>query len=180
MYYERSLMFGADASIPLGNVVLRLEGAFFHNATIPVFDFDRINAIKLFDEFDFGYKKRNKQVMLAGLDWMPGGWIITAQYYGDLVYGDMSELPRDAYVHLATLAVSRNFFKDTLALSLAGLLQFKEWNNASVLKVTYNATDALVLSASFYFVNIFSDLEIEGYNDLRHWGGATISAKYSF
>ncbi|MBR5965067.1 MAG: hypothetical protein IK015_02975 [Treponema sp.] len=186
MEYNRSLMFGADASIPLGDVVLRLEGTFFHDATIPITNFDLSNIgidnIKdLFnDNYEFGYKKREKLVMLAGLDWMPSGWILSAQYYGDLVFGDMGELNRKNYVHIVTLAASKSFFKDTLTLSLAGLLQFEEWNNMLLLNASYNATDALVLSASVYCVNIFSDLGLKTLNELSYWGGATISAKYSF
>lgn len=186
MDYNRSLMVGADASIPLGGLVLRLEGAFFYDSAIPKtkIDIDLSSnwAIISFlaSDYDFGYKKRDKLVMLAGLDWMPGGWILSAQYYGDLVFGDMSELSRDNYVHMATLAISKSFFKDTLAVSLAGLVQFEEWNNMFVLNASYNATDALVVSASIYCVNIFSDLGYKTFNDLRNWGGATISAKYSF
>lgn len=94
--------------------------------------------------------------------------------------GDMAELSRSNYVHMATLAISRNFFKDTLAVSLAGLVQFEEWNNMFVLNASYNATDALIVSASVYCVNIFSDLGYKTFNDLRNWGGVTVSAKYSF
>lgn len=186
MDYNRSLMVGADASIPLGGLVLRLEGAFFYDSTIPKtkinIDLSDSSAIMSFlsSDYDFGYKKRDKLVMLAGLDWMPGGWILSAQYYGDLVMGDMAELSRSNYVHMATLAISRNFFKDTLAVSLAGLVQFEEWNNMFVLNASYNATDALIVSASVYCVNIFSDLGYKTFNDLRNWGGVTVSAKYSF
>lgn len=186
MDYNRSLMVGADASIPLGGLVLRLEGAFFYDSTIPKtkinIDLSDSSAIMSFlsSDYDFGYKKRDKLVMLAGLDWMPGGWILSAQYYGDLAFGDMSELSRSNYVHMATLAISKSFFKDTLAVSLAGLVQFEEWNNLFVLNASYNATDALIVSASVYCVNIFSDLGYKTFNDLRNWGGVTISAKYSF
>lgn len=182
MDYNRSLMVGADASIPLGGLVLRLEGAFFYDSAIPKtkIDIDLSDLMSLLRDYDFGYKKRDKLVMLAGLDWMPGGWILSAQYYGDLAFGDMSELSRSNYVHMATLAISRNFFKDTLAVSLAGLVQFEEWNNMFVLNASYNATDALIVSASVYCVNIFSDLGYKTFNDLRNWGGVTISAKYSF
>ena len=181
MDYNRSLMVGADASIPLGGLVLRLEGAFFYDSAIPKtkINIDLSDPSILFD-YDFGYKKRDKLVMLAGLDWMPGGWILSAQYYGDLAFGDMSELSRSNYVHMATLAISKSFFKDTLAVSLAGLVQFEEWNNMFVLNASYNATDALVVSASVYCVNIVSDLGYKTFNDLRNWGGVTISAKYSF
>ena len=179
---RRMTMFGADASIPLGDIVLRLEGAFFPDSAMPIVpgSVDMKEFVRNGFEHDFGYKERNRLKMLAGLDWMPGGWILSAQYYGDLVFGDIEDLGRANYIHIATLAVSKNFFKDTLSLSLAALVQFEEWNNAFVLKADFKASDSLTFSAALYCVNIFDDFEFDTFNEFRNWGGATVGAKYSF
>ena len=179
---RRMTMFGADASIPLGAVVLRLEGAFFPYSAMPIIpqSLEMEEYVRNGFSLEFGYKERNRLKMLAGLDWMPGGWILSAQYYGDLAFGDMEELNRKNYMHFATLVVSKSFFKDILTLSLASLVQLEEWNNAFVLNAAVKASDSLSFSAALYCVNLFEDFKQDTLNEFRNWGGATIGAKYSF
>ena len=171
--YTRMLMFGADASIPVGDCIVRLESAFYpQHAVVP------ISMYLLFA--DTTYTRRQKLKMLAGVDWMPGGWILTAQYYGDLTFGSASELTPKEYMHFVSFAASHNFFRDSLALSIAGLVQLQEWNNMFVLSAIYSASDNVTLSASAFFLNIISETDIDELDEFRFWGGVTIGAKYSF
>lgn len=112
---------------------------------------------------------------------MPGSWIFSAQYGGNLVLGDVEGLACDKYEHLATLAVSKRLFRDTLVLGAAGILYFKDWNNAFILNASYNASDDFVLSLSGFYYNILTELpELPLFEDYTHWGGITAGIKYSF
>ena len=87
--YKRMAMVGADAAIPAGDFVFRLESAFFPQRYIQA--------------SEGGTRQRNQIMALGGVDWTPaGGWTITAQYVADIVTGSDSPLDRHTYEHLAT------------------------------------------------------------------------------
>ena len=119
--YERMAMIGADAALPIGPTVLRLEAAFF-----PQRYFQKSS----------GAEKRNQLSALAGIDWMPSGWTLTAQYYCDYVFEDLDELERtDAYQHGATLSISKSLVNFNLdpnsefkSFSIERVSSFNEFN----------------------------------------------------
>lgn len=172
--HKRILMFGADASIPIGDLMLRLECALFpYNAiTAPFTPIDEILSADVIPS-----DRNNKMTFLSGVDWMPGGWILSAQYYGDIVFGEMAKIIRDRYIHLATLAVSKTFFGDTLSLSLASLLQLGEWNNAFMFLAAYSVTDSFTVYSKFTFLHYVQEVILDDY---KNWGAATIGARYAF
>ena len=172
--HKRILMFGADASIPIGDLMLRLECALFpYNAiTAPFTPIDEILSADVIPS-----DRNNKMTFLSGVDWMPGGWILSAQYYGDIVFGEMAKITRDRYIHLATLAVSKTFFGDTLSLSLAGLLQLGAWNNAFMFLAAYSVTDSFTVYSKFTFLHYVQEVLLDDY---KNWGAATIGARYAF
>ena len=129
--YERMAMIGADAALPIGETVLRLETAFFPQ--------------RHFQKEEGGSLQKNQLSALAGIDWMPSGWTLTAQYYCDAVFGDLDELERtDAYQHGATLSVSKSLVNETLELSFSGLIGFNDFsfNNSSISKLCTGGSSA--------------------------------------
>lgn len=172
---NRFLMIGADVAVPVGDVVVRAEGAFFYDRAITTFAKDILEFFILIGDPQKTYVTRNEVKALVGVDWMPSGWVLSAQYYGDVVLGDMSPIfSRDRYVHVATAAASRSFFKDTLSLSLAGILQFETWNHAIALLSTYSVTDQFSLYAKLLACNIMDDnIADDIFSDFYHWGAVT-------
>ena len=84
--YKRVTMFGADAAVPVGETVLRMETAFFPERN---FGTTAQNQLK----GESSTISRNEVEALCGIDWMPETWTFTAQYYVDFVFGDLSLRP---------------------------------------------------------------------------------------
>ncbi len=164
--YERMTMIGADAALPLGATVLRLEAAFFPQ--------------RHFQKKDGGTLQKNQLSGLAGIDWMPSGWTLTAQYYCDAVLDDMDSLDRkDAYQHGATLSVSKSLVNETLELSLSGLIGFNDFDSMLSPSVKYSLSDQINvgLKAFFFVPGPDRDGKYGAYKDLS---SICLNAKFSF
>ena len=133
--YKRMTMTGIDAAIPIKEVVLRTEAAFFPQRYFTI------------DE------KRNELSALAGLDWMPNGWTLTAQYFCDYVFGNLDKLERkDAYTHGATLSISKSLLNETMDLSLAGVINFNAFDSLINPSLSYNLSDQINLETGAYIL----------------------------
>ncbi len=147
--YERMAMIGADAAVPLGPTVLRLETAFF-----PQRYFQKSAEAILTGtagEPAENTSKRNQLSALAGLDWMPDGWTFTAQYYCDYVFGSLDELERtDAYEHGATLSISKSLVNETLELSFTGVIGFNDFDSLLSPSIKYSLSDQISLGLNAY------------------------------
>ena len=153
--YERMSMIGEDAALPLGETVLRLEAAFF-----PQRHMQKSQGSSL---------QRNELSALAGIDWMPSGWTITAQYYCDYVFGDLDGLKRStAYTHGASLSISKSFINDTLELSFAGIIGLNDYDSMISPSVTYSLSDqiSLGLKAFIFLAGPEKDGQYGAYKDL--------------
>lgn len=177
--YKQMGMIGADAAIPAGPVTLRLEGAFF-----PMRHFATTAESQLTAMFQGKRAKtsvqRNQLTALAGIDWMPGGWTVTAQYYMDFVFGDLGLVDREqAFQHKTTLSVSRSFFGGNLEVSLQGLLGLNDFDSAIMPSVKYALSDQISLSlgGNFFIPGPDKDGEYGAYKDLSC---LTFSGKFSF
>ncbi len=163
--YERMAMVGADAALPIGPTVLRLEAAFF-----PQRYFQKSS----------GAEKRNQLSALAGLDWMPSGWTFTAQYYCDYVFGDLDVLERtDSYQHGATLSVSKSLVNETLELSFTGVIGLNDFDSMLSPSVKYSLSDQISLDASAYIFLAGPDHDGQ-YGAYKDLSTIAINAKFSF
>ena len=164
--YERMAMIGADAALPIGETVIRLETAFFPQ--------------RHFQKEEGGSLQKNQLSALAGIDWMPSGWTLTAQYYCDAVFGDIDELERtDAYQHGATLSVSKSLVNETLELSFSGLLGFNDFDSLLSPSVKYSLSDQISLGASAYI--FLPGPEHDGkYGAYKDLSSLCLNAKFSF
>ena len=188
--YEHMTMIGADAALPIGETVLRLETAFF-----PQRHFQK-KAEKIMEEkIEEAMKaaaagtspeeikiteQRNQLSALAGIDWMPSGWTLTAQYYCDVVFGELEPLDReDAYQHGATLSVSKSLVNETLELSFSGLLGFNDFDSMLSPSVKYSISDQINVGVkAFIFIpGPDRDGKYGAYKDLS---SICLNAKYSF
>ena len=155
--YYRYGMAGFDLAVPAGAFVIRAESAFFIE-----------RALQLGGSFGGGYERKNELRSLAGFDWIQNGWTITAQYYGDAVFGYVDSLARDAYEHGATANLSKTLFSETLTLSCTGLVRLNDLDGFAGLKAKYSLTDEISLALAFdgYFPGPKSDGSYGKYKDL--------------
>ncbi len=183
--YERMAMIGMDSSIPIGTVMLRLEGAVFPARAMSVSAEEQLKsqimALRT-GKKDFDYFIRRTQTLgLIGLDFMPSGWTITAQYCIDAVIGDIKMLDRERFVHTATFSVSKSIFRETLELSLTGIVEMNHWSSMINPSATYSVTDQLKVSMGANFFMRGPDSENKGtyaaYEDLSC---VTVKATFSF
>ena len=160
--YKHMTMLGADAAIPIRNVVLRTEVAFFPQ---------RYFAVE---------EQRDELSALAGLDWMPNGWTLTAQYFCDAVFGDLDKLEReDAYTHGATLSVSKTFLNETLEASFSGLMNFIEFDSMLNPALNYSLSDQINLESGAYIFIPGPDKDGK-YGAYKALSTIYVKAKYSF
>lgn len=188
--YERMAMVGADAALPIGETVIRLEGAFFPQRHFQK-KAEKIMEEKITEatkaaangtspaEIETS-EKRNQLSALAGIDWMPSGWTLTAQYYCDVVFGELDTLDRkDAYQHGATLSVSKSLVNETLELSFSGLLGFNDFDSMLSPSVKYSLSDQINvgLKAFIFIPGPDRDGKYGAYKDLS---SICLNAKFSF
>lgn len=148
--YKRMTMVGADMALPIGPTVLRLEGAFFPQRYMQK-KAEEILKEALRQTQGPQEIKRNQLSALAGLDWMPTGWTLTAQYYCDYVFGKLDTLERDkAYQHGATLSISKSLVNETLELSFAGVIGLNDFDSMLSPSIKYSLSDQISLDASAY------------------------------
>lgn len=141
--YERLAMIGADAAVPIGQTVLRAEAAFFPQRRFQK-SAEIILAQKAAGVVSKSSAAKNQLSGLLGLDWMPGDWTLTAQYYCDAVFESLEGLDRSyECIHGATLSVSKKFLSETLTVSFKALVEFNDLSMFLYPSASYNVTDQL-------------------------------------
>ena len=179
-------MVGADAALPIGPTVLRLETAFFPQRYM------QKKAEEILKEALRQAQgpqtqaqgaqdiQRNQLSALAGLDCMPSGWTFTAQYYCDYVFGDLDVLERtDAYQHGASLSISKSLVNETLELSFAGVIGLNDFDSMLSPSVKYSLSDQISLDASAYIFLPGPDHDGQ-YGAYKDLSTIAINAKFSF
>ncbi len=170
--YKRMAMLGADAAVPLGQTVLRLEGAFFPGRHF------QVSAEKILSGSESS-EGHNNLLALAGLDWMREGWTFTAQYYCDYVSGKTEKLDRSRnFDQVATLSISKSLFAETLELSASCVLNLNDLDSAAELSAEYSLSDSIFLEAGGY---IFNEGKEKGtYGEYKDYTSVYLKARYVF
>lgn len=178
--YKRLLMFGADAAIPFGAFVFRLETAFFPGRYIQTTEEYQEECMLSGSKVDSALK-RNQIVGLLGFDWDAGaGWSIMAQYVADYAAGSVKELDRKRYVHQATLTLSKSLLNELLSLSVHSELDLCDYSSFIEPEADYSLTDSITVS-------LIGDFYLEGrdnkkgmYGIYRDLSCVTLKGKISF
>lgn len=170
--YKKVLMMGADAAIPLGETVLRLEGAFFPKR------YFQTAAEKILSGGEYT-EEHNNFSGLAGLDWMREGWTFTAQYFFDCIFGERENLERGRkFEHGSTLSISKKLFSERLELSASAVLMLKDFDTFIKAHAEYSLTDSLYLKAGGYIFN--RGKEKGTYGQYEDYTSVYIKARYVF
>ena len=143
--YYRTMSAGADASIPLGEILLRIEAAWTGGGRYdPSAD---KTAAALQSGLSAEPVEKNNLKILAGLDWNPSGWTLSVQYYEDLLPDAMEGgTARRWRKNALTLRIARGLFRETLKLSAWSYLDLYDFDLAGSVSAAYALTDALSLS----------------------------------
>ena len=170
--YKRMAMLGADAAVPLGQTVLRLEGAFFPGRHF------QVAAEKILSGSE-STEGHNNLLALAGLDWMREGWTFTAQYYCDCIFGRTKNLERTRrFDQGATLSISKSLLAETMELSASCVLNLNDLDSAAELSAEYSLSDSIYLEAGGY---IFNEGKEKGtYGEYKDYTSVYLKARYVF
>lgn len=178
--YKRMAMVGADAAIPCGDFVFRLEAAFFPRRNIQTSSAFQAQAQLAGLSIEAGEEKE-QLLGLAGLDWtLAGGWTITAQYIADGIFGSASNLDRKVYQHQASLSVQKKLFNETLSVSFLGFLDLNDLSSLAELSAEYSLTDSIKLALIGDFFNKGMDWKDGVYGRYKNLSCATLRTKISF
>lgn len=140
--YHHMAMVGADTSIPIGSKTVRVEGAYF-----PIRPF-QVSSSSQIASGSSRYEDHQMVAALAGIDWMPSDWTVTAQYYADWVFGDDEKLERDNFSNKVTLSLSRSFNGDEVEAGLSVILGLCDLDSVLNPSIKYRVSDDLVVSLS--------------------------------
>jgi hypothetical protein len=166
--YGRTITAGADAGVPLGDFLLRLEAAWTGGGAYERSAGETAAALSA-GRGDEPVKKHNLK-LLAGLDWNPSGWTLSVQYYEDLL-PDASDggTARPWRKSALTLRAGRSFFRETLNISAWCFLDLQDFDTAAGVSAAYALTDALSLSlgSDFFTGGIENRGTYGAYKDLN-------------
>jgi hypothetical protein len=103
-HYRRMTMFGADASVPVGQFVLRAEAAqYLDEAQTPAAGSDVPRSGSLNG--------------LLGVDWYAGNdWNVSAQYSYKFIEDYSALMSGHEHTHMGTLRISKSLINNTLSL----------------------------------------------------------------
>ncbi|MCD4776709.1 MAG: hypothetical protein K8S15_11755 [Candidatus Aegiribacteria sp.] len=164
--YHRLGYYGAEASKPLGEFVLRGELAFFQG--------------KHFTDNQTGDRtvERNFCKGLAGLDWYPGNdWTVSSQLADDWVMDHSATMARDEHALQGTLFLSRMFMRQTLEIANMFYYGINDGDIYDQILVDYALSDALHAIAGG---DIFAGPEGSGFGDYEDNTQVWFKIKYSF
>ena len=139
-HYRRLTMFGADVSFPVGRFVVRGELA------------ANLNEVQ---NAEFGSEVQGRNVFnaLLGVDWYAGNdWMLSAQYAHKHVGGSIEGLSVLRNTGVATVRVSKELFRNTLALSSFAYIDVSHGGVFNRLSCKYDLNDQISLTAGYdYF-----------------------------
>ena len=177
--YRHMGMVGVDAAVPIGATVLRAEAAFFPMRSLQKSAGTIISEKMTLTDVETS-EKHNELSGLVGIDWMPSGWTITAQYHCDAVFGNLDSLEReDAFTHGASLSISKSLVNETLELSLNGLVNFNDFDSLINPSASYSISDQIKAEAGAYIFLPGPDNDGE-YGKYKDLSTIYIKAKFSF
>jgi hypothetical protein len=164
--YYRVSGIGGEFSVPVGDLVIRGETAYFKGR-----QFER-------ESYSGDYLERDALKMLLGLDWYPGNnWTISSQVADEIILDYDHAIARDRHDWLGTLKLSKKLLRETLTLSGLVCAALDEEDYYLKLSGEYALTDELHLTFGFLLFGGDSDGSFGRYRDQD---GLLVKLKYSF
>ncbi len=129
--YNRVKMGGGSFSTTIGPFVLRGEGAYYYKKY-----FSTLNPLDI-----DGVTQKSYIQYLLGLDYTLWDWHLSGQFVRRVIFDYDDFMLDDEHTNMATFLVSKNFFNETLHLSLFTYYDID--NSASLIrpKISYDLAD---------------------------------------
>lgn len=135
-FYDNMDMFAVDFSAPLGQFVIRGEGAAYFG------ELQEISTNKPI--------RKNTLNALLGIDWYPGfDWNITAQYSLKHISRYSDILVSDKNTNMATLGITKKIFRNTLSLSTFSYVDLNNEGFFNRLSADYSLSDQIHIIAGY-------------------------------
>ena len=151
--YYRIGMAGLDAAIPAGDVTIRLEtawigGRYFEPKSLltekSVADLKRQSPSDV--PLEFNAPQKHQLLMLAGIDWLKDSWTLSAQYFEDLILNHKDDIERPMHKGFVSLNLGKMFLRETLKLSVSGVIDINYGSTFSTCSAGYALTDNINIS----------------------------------
>jgi hypothetical protein len=158
LFERRRRMMGISADWPIGSAVLRLEAASSDTETVDA-------RLKPVDQ--------NRQQLLMGMDFQPGGWLISPQLYlenQDRAAYDLGDTTR----RFGSLLVSRRLFQDQLEVKALGALELGGDEYWLSLRLGYTVNDHVELRVHGDWFHSYPGGLLGTFSDLTRVGVETV------
>ncbi|MGP1454647.1 MAG: hypothetical protein ACTTJ7_02660 [Treponema sp.] len=155
-YYYHIGMAGCDAAISVGEVTIRLESAWIGGRKFEPKKETLVESVQFSpDSMIYLFKpaiKKHQLLMLAGVDWLKDSWTLSAQYFEDLILNHANDIERSMHKGFVSLNLGKMFLRDTLKLSVSGVIDVNYGSTFSTCSIDYALTDNLhiALGQDFY------------------------------
>ena len=163
--HRRMTMLGADASVPVGKLVIRVEFAeYLDEAQTP----SAIGAIP---------PRKNTTNALLGVDWYPGNdWTFAVQYSHKYISGFSSEVSGFRNSGMATVRVAKDLLRNTLNLSTFAYIDVTNGGIYNRLYAEYAVTDQIHAFLGYDFFHADAGMFAMYSKNSEIW----LKLKYSF
>ena len=163
--HRRMTMLGADASVPVGKLVIRGEFAeYLDEAQTP----SAIGAIP---------PRKNTTNALLGVDWYPGNdWTFAVQYSHKYISGFSSEVSGFRNSGMATVRVAKDLLRNTLNLSTFAYIDVTNGGIYNRLYAEYAVTDQIHAFLGYDFFHADAGMFAMYSKNSEIW----LKLKYSF
>lgn len=147
-------MAGADGAVPLGDVLLRYEVAYVWGRhfepkvqmNLPSFPLPSV------EKMDIAFNdpiKKHQLLMLLGLDWNYKGWILSAQYYEDVILDHNDDIARPIHQGNISFNISKTLLRETLKMGATIAIGVNYGDTFSTYSVDYAITDNFHIGTGF-------------------------------
>ncbi len=131
--YNRLSILGFDFSKPIGQFIIRGEGAY---------NIGKAYASKL-DPFD-NLSQKNTWQYLLGIDYYPGReWMISIQISDETIFDFTDDLQARKHNYLGTLNISKKLLRNTLTISSLGYFGFSDNSFFTRTTIDYALSDVI-------------------------------------
>ncbi len=184
--YRRFGMIGADSSIPVGPLTLRLEAAFYpwrHFAASAqsqmqqIFDYYKTSG-KTEGAGVTRTERHNQIAGVIGLDWMASDLTVSVQYYADYVFGSVKNLERENLNQQVSFSFSYSSPDGNLEAGISGIVEFPAFDSVIIPSVSYSVTDDFSVKVSAMLFN--RGVREGSYSRYKDLSSLNVCLSYSF
>ena len=182
--YYRILMAGTDGAVPLGDVLLRYEVAYVWGRhfepkvaiNLPSFPLPSVDKMNV--AFNEPIRK-HQLLMLLGIDWNYRGWVLSAQYYEDVILDYKDDITRPIHLGNISLNISKTLLRESLKMGATVVIGVNYGDTFSTYSVDYAITDNFHIATGFDIYTEGKD-EKGQFSTLKNMSSYWLKGRFSF